>query len=171
MLEYELGFSLVVQEMIRFKRPLVGHNLFLDLLFLYQQFIDDLPALFEDWVVEFQSMFPVVYDTKCIGTTLALTTKTDLNSMANVFQTNKKYKQYLEFEFDLAAGFNKYMSKSKLHEAGYDSYLTGICFASMIKYLEVQNLIEFQKQRGIASYPNSSSSIMTANQILQGADQ
>ena len=63
--------------------------------------------------------------------------------MALMFQTNKKYKNYLEFEFDLGANFGKYMNKGKLHEAGYDSYLTGICFGSMVKYLEVQNLVEF----------------------------
>jgi len=37
------------------------------------------------------------------------------------------------------------MAKSALHEAGYDSYLTGICFGSMVKYLEAQNLLEYQK--------------------------
>ena len=137
MVDYELGFSLVVQELIKFKKPLVGHNMFLDILFLYHQFIDDLPDLLEDFILEFQRYFPTIYDTKCIGTTLALSNKTDLNSMAGLFQSNKKFKNYLEFEFDLQANFNKYLGKSKLHEAGYDSYLTGICFGSMIKYLEV----------------------------------
>lgn len=47
------------------------------------------------------------------------------------------------------------MAKSKLHEAGYDSYLTGVCFGTMVKYLEVQNLIEFQKQNGIVMRQNS----------------
>lgn len=49
---------------------------------------------------------------------------------------NKKYKNYVEFEFDLASGFDKYVNKQMLHEAGYDSFLTGVCFASMVKYLE-----------------------------------
>jgi hypothetical protein len=35
-----------------------------------------------------------------------------------------------------------------LHEAGYDSYLTGVCFASMLKFIESQNLLEFQKLNG-----------------------
>lgn len=101
LVDYELGFSLVIQELIKFKKPLIGHNLFLDILFLYQQFIDDLPVVFEEFLVEFQKFFPVVYDTKCMGTTLAFTNKTDLFTMAGQFQSNKKYKNYMECEFDL----------------------------------------------------------------------
>ena len=93
--------------------------------------------MFEEFIHEFQKYFPNIYDTKVMGTTLAFTNKTDLNSMAGQFQSNKKYKNYLEFEFDLQANFKKYMSRSKLHEAGYDSYLTGVCFGTMIKQLEV----------------------------------
>ena len=85
---------------------------------------------------KFLSLFPQNYDTKCMATTLGLFNKTDLNSMASNFASNKKFKNYLEFEFDLNAHFNKYLSKNKLHEAGYDSYLTGVCFGSMVKYLE-----------------------------------
>ena len=40
---YEIGFSKVIEEIIRSKKPLIGHNMFLDMLFIYQQFIDDLP--------------------------------------------------------------------------------------------------------------------------------
>ena len=36
LVNYELGFSLVIQEIIKQKKPFVGHNLFLDLLFIYQ---------------------------------------------------------------------------------------------------------------------------------------
>ena len=36
MVTYELGFALVVEELIKAKKPLIGHNMFLDMLFLYQ---------------------------------------------------------------------------------------------------------------------------------------
>ena len=52
------------------------------MLFFYQQFVDDLPVVFEEFLTEFQKLFPIVYDTKCMGTTLAFTSKTDLNTMA-----------------------------------------------------------------------------------------
>jgi hypothetical protein len=96
-------------------------------------------------MISLKKLFPSVFDTKCMATSLCLFNKTDLNSMSTqIFQT-KKFKNYLEFDYDLQAGFSKYMTKTMLHEAGYDSYLTGVCFGSMVKYLEAQNLMEYQK--------------------------
>ena len=76
---------------------------------------------------------PQTFDTKAMAETLGFFTRTDLNSMVNKCFTDKKYKNYLEFEYDLANGFDKYMSKTALHEAGYDSYITGVVFASLAK--------------------------------------
>ena len=47
----------------------------------------------------------------------------------------------MEFEFDVSHQFSKYLSKQMLHEAGYDSYLTGIVFASIAKYLEANHYL------------------------------
>lgn len=41
--DYEMGFSKIIEEIIHAKKPLIGHNMFLDIMFVYQQFIDDLP--------------------------------------------------------------------------------------------------------------------------------
>jgi hypothetical protein len=32
---FELGFSMVIQQIILSKKPIVGHNMFLDMLFIY----------------------------------------------------------------------------------------------------------------------------------------
>ena len=40
------------------------------------------------------------------------------------------------------------MAKTALHEAGYDSYITGVVFASLTKQLEIQTFMEYQKIRG-----------------------
>jgi poly(A)-specific ribonuclease len=40
---YELGFSQVIEILIEQKKPMVGHNMFLDMLFMYSQFIGVLP--------------------------------------------------------------------------------------------------------------------------------
>lgn len=50
--EYEIGFSKVIEEIILAKKPLIGHNMFLDILFVYQQFIDDLPPSLSEFIVK-----------------------------------------------------------------------------------------------------------------------
>ena len=72
--EYELGFSRIVEIMIKEKKPLIGHNMFLDIMFLYQQFIADLPDTLEEFVHNFSFYFPVIYDTKAMAETLGFFT-------------------------------------------------------------------------------------------------
>ena len=135
--DYELGFSRVVEVIIKAKKPLVGHNMFLDMMFLYQQFIADLPDSLEEFIHNFSFYFPVIYDTKAMAECLGFFTNTTLNAMSNKCLSDKKFSNYLDFEFDIGSGFDKYITKTQLHEAGYDSYITGVVFASMVKQLEI----------------------------------
>jgi hypothetical protein len=52
--DYEMGFSKVIEELIHAKKPIIGHNMFLDILFIYYQFIDDLPASLSEFIPKFQ---------------------------------------------------------------------------------------------------------------------
>jgi hypothetical protein len=65
--------------------------------------------------------------------------------MSTVCVTQKQYKNNLEFEFDIHHNFTKYLNRSMLHEAGYDSFLTGIVFASICKKLEFNYFLEYTK--------------------------
>lgn len=47
-----MGFSLVVEELIKAKKPIVGHNMIYDVLYLYNQFIDDLPPTYHEFIKE-----------------------------------------------------------------------------------------------------------------------
>ena len=103
------------------------------MLFLYSQHIGKLPRSLHVFQERWRQCFPQIYDTKCIGTALGLFAKTNLKHMHQQLTQNKKYSQ-IEFEFD--SNFTKYCSEVSLHEAGYDSYLTGVCFISMLKFIE-----------------------------------
>ena len=46
----EMGFSLVVQELINAKKPIVGHNMIYDIIYLYNQFIDYLPETYTEFI-------------------------------------------------------------------------------------------------------------------------
>lgn len=67
MLLYEIGFSQVVQKMAEVGKPVVGHNMMMDLCFLYQQFFKRMPKTYKEFAWSFTSEFlPTVYDTKVL---------------------------------------------------------------------------------------------------------
>ena len=45
-LRFEMGFSLIVKEMIDQKKPLIGHNCMYDWIYFYNQFIGKLPETY-----------------------------------------------------------------------------------------------------------------------------
>ena len=46
----EMGFSLVVEELIEAKKPIIGHNMMHDIIYLYNQFIDKLPEEYSEFI-------------------------------------------------------------------------------------------------------------------------
>lgn len=65
--DQEYGFSRIVEMMIDSKLPLVGHNCMYDICFFYRQFIDELPATFDEFKEVWTKFFPFTYDTKVIS--------------------------------------------------------------------------------------------------------
>lgn len=58
-----------LQERLKTRRTvLVGHNLFMDLLYFYQCFFGQLPDRVEDFQKTIHSLFPTVIDTKYLAT-------------------------------------------------------------------------------------------------------
>ena len=55
--DYEIGFSKVIEEMINAKKPLIGHNMFLDIMFIYEQFIDDLPPYLPEFISKVRKLY------------------------------------------------------------------------------------------------------------------
>lgn len=63
----EISVKRLFAEMIIRKKPLVFHNGFIDLLFLYQHFYLNLPKSIQSFITDLMFMFPSgVYDTKYI---------------------------------------------------------------------------------------------------------
>jgi len=57
----------LVDELSRKKTVLVGHNLFLDLIYLYQCFIGPLPDKVEAFTYTLSYLFPLIVDTKYVA--------------------------------------------------------------------------------------------------------
>eukprot|EP01032_Pedospumella_encystans_P011419 gene11419-13274_t len=62
-----LGFRRVFNALVGCKKPLVGHNLFFDLLFMMRWLDGPLSEDFETFRVRLNEMFPMIYDTKLIA--------------------------------------------------------------------------------------------------------
>jgi hypothetical protein len=112
-------------------------------MFLYDKLIGDLPLDFYSFKKQVHEYFPIIYDTKYISTMLTQQykrcniEKTDLN---NVYKTilKDRFDIYVDFFPDAPNGFCLYndMERDKLHDAGYDSIITGRCFILLNKALE-----------------------------------
>ncbi|RKP39519.1 ribonuclease H-like domain-containing protein, partial [Dimargaris cristalligena] len=129
------GFSQVIKMLIRARKPLIGHNMFLDLCHLYDQFWERLPPTLVEFQRAIHKLFPRIWDTKNMaeeifnygggdGTHHQLETK-----LEDLYRDNRHVKWDYPY-VRLHNEFNRYES-DKFHEAGFDSLITGIVFARL----------------------------------------
>lgn len=62
-----IGFSKVVQMIIQHQKPIVGHNVLLDVMHTIDQFVSPIPKFYDEFKVLVSSLFPTIYDTKHIA--------------------------------------------------------------------------------------------------------
>ena len=139
----ELGFSLYIEYLCKKQIPIIGHNIYYDMMFLYDKLIGDLPDDFYSYKQKIHEYFPYIYDTKYISTMLTKQykkcniEKTNLDNVYKIILKNK-FDSYIDFFPDAPNGFCLYndMERDKLHDAGYDSIITGRSFILLNKALQ-----------------------------------
>ena len=143
LVESELGFSLYIEYLCKKQIPIIGHNIYYDMMFLYDKLIGDLPDDFYTFKQKVHEYFPKIYDTKYISTVLTKNNKKcniEKTNLDNVYKAviKNKYDTYIDFFPDAPNGFCLYndMERDKLHDAGYDSIITGRSFILLNKALE-----------------------------------
>jgi len=62
-----LGFTKIFRLIVQYKKPLIFHNGFSDLLFLYEKFHEPLPKTYAEFKKNINELFPLIYDTKHIS--------------------------------------------------------------------------------------------------------
>jgi DNA polymerase III epsilon subunit-like protein len=118
----------IIKKLNRKKHVIVGHNLFMDLAFIYKTFIGALPAK----VGHFQQMvhehFPSIIDTKYLATheTNAMNPQTNLKELLEPF---KKVRVPLVVLHEHHTAYSDAYGKD--HEAGYDSWMTAELFVKL----------------------------------------
>ena len=141
-----MGFTRVIELLIKARKPIIGHNMAFDSTFIFDSYIDRLPATYVDFAKKWKQNFPEIYDTKVIAvnTPCGQIPKTELNHLFNMCKSTKRFSNNLEFEYDDEADskFSAYLQGGQKHDAGYDAYMTGIVFAYHAKFIEIGNLVQ-----------------------------
>uniref|UniRef100_F7IPB1 Poly(A)-specific ribonuclease PARN n=1 Tax=Callithrix jacchus TaxID=9483 RepID=F7IPB1_CALJA len=139
-----VGFSRVIHAIANSGKLVIGHNMLLDVMHTVHQFYCPLPADLN----EFKEMTTcsagrvnlfTIYCTEVMKSHNSLLSGLqDIINNTSLAELEKRLKEtpFSPPKVESAEGFPSYDTASEqLHEAGYDAYITGLCFISMANYL------------------------------------
>nr|XP_019565956.1 PREDICTED: poly(A)-specific ribonuclease PARN [Rhinolophus sinicus] len=130
-----VGFSRVIHAIANSGKLVIGHNMLLDVMHTVHQFYCPLPADLNEFKEMTACVFPRLLDTKLMASTQPFK---DIINNTSLAELEKRLKEtpFNPPKVESAEGFPSYDTASEqLHEAGYDAYITGLCFISMADYL------------------------------------
>ncbi|KAL3467732.1 ribonuclease H-like domain-containing protein [Aspergillus heterothallicus] len=115
-------------------RPiLVGHNLFMDLIYFFRCFFGPLPDKLEDFQSLAHEHFPILIDTKYLATHDC----GSINPTSSLQEINDKLMQTPLPMMSIHPHFARYGLQKVDHEAGYDSLLTAQVFIKLSAQLDM----------------------------------
>ena len=101
-------------------KMLVGHNCFLDLIYIYRTFFGALPDTVEEFQRKMHKLWPTVVDTKYMSTHNC----GDINPVSSLEQIARQLSTQEKPVLEVDELHKKYEDVEAFHEAGYDSFLT-----------------------------------------------
>ncbi|KAG5478657.1 hypothetical protein LSCM1_06061 [Leishmania martiniquensis] len=130
-----VGFRLVFKELVKSRKPCVGHNCFADWLFLMSAMDGALPEQLPQWKARVRELFPCMWDTRYLASRRDLFPRGRFSSMS----LGGLHEAYMgaspHCTVELPLGFEGYDPVTLLgrsggggdvaHEAGYDALMTG----------------------------------------------
>lgn len=134
-IETAVGFSTVIKMISQSGKLIVGHNMMLDLIHVIEQFLCPLPHDLETFKSTVQAIFPRIIDTKLMASTHPfkdLIPSTVLGDLAKHASTEPFNTDSVVLDKDFSMYDN---SVEKLHEAAYDSFVTGKSFVGLANFL------------------------------------
>ncbi|NXN61038.1 PARN ribonuclease, partial [Rynchops niger] len=130
-----VGFSRVIHAITNSGKLVIGHNMLLDVMHTIHQFCCPLPDDLSEFKEVTSCVFPRLLDTKLMASTQPFKEIINNTSLAELEKRLKEV-PFSPPKVESAEGFPSYNTASEqLHEAGYDAYITGLCFISMANFL------------------------------------
>ena len=130
-LESALGFSRIINKITESGNPVLGHNMILDLAHTLNQFCGPLPEAYPDFKAMLSSVFPRVVDTKLMANTIPFKQEIFNSSLEELYKAVQAAPYSLPAVRPAEAGLGYTEDCGRYHEAGYDAYITGLCFIAM----------------------------------------
>lgn len=130
-----IGFTKVLKIIIESGKLVIGHNLCLDFFHTVDKFLMPLPESYEEFKQMSHSLFSRVLDTKYMSSNepfKELISSTVLGQLLEIV-TKKPFGLPEIVIEEPSKGYTTDCSKE--HEAGYDAFITGLCFLGMWKHL------------------------------------
>ena len=167
LIKKEKGIKNIIDKIISSKKPIVGHNCFIDLLFIMSHFMDDIPKNFHTFKLKIKNEFSGgIYDTKYIYNSSNFDfaekknesgVKNNINLeilYTNLFEENKKLENDKKIIIEIPKNekFVDYLNEKddnkekKFHQADYDSFTTGCSFIYLQNLLGEKNVKEHENK-------------------------
>jgi len=136
--ESAVGMTKVFQMMSHSKKPIIGHNMMLDVAHTLAKFSNWLPATSAEFKAQVMKAFPTTFDTKHIASHMPEAVKSKLLSTAlgDLFEFFNKDELFKSPTIVLSESSKRYENAACAHEAGYDAYMTGSVFLKLVHQLE-----------------------------------
>ncbi|KMQ84136.1 poly -specific ribonuclease parn [Lasius niger] len=121
-----VGLSNLLKKIVESGKIIVGHNMLLDLCHIVHQFFTHLPNDYLEFKTLIHGLFPRdVYQFK------EHVTSSNLNVLLDIVSKSP----FSIPDVEPVEGRSYSVSTEKSHEAGYDAYITGLCFIALSNYL------------------------------------
>ncbi|KAG0223542.1 hypothetical protein BGW42_005820 [Actinomortierella wolfii] len=129
------GFRVVIDMLSESKKPIVGHNIVIDLAYILAQFVGPLPHTIDEYKQMIHANFPTVIDTKYLSTTASdlkgFVFDSSLQGLGDVILGS----DFAQPRIVLHYRHPNYHRNGHEHEAGYDAYMTGSIFIKLMAFI------------------------------------
>lgn len=135
LLEEAVGFSKVIKLLSNSNKPIVGHNMKLDLFLTITNFLGPAPFNLLDFKEKVLNTFPIVFDTKLIASVPPVNEvayRTGLQGLVELIDNETLPIPDVIIAEDLQ---NETNATDQYHQAGYDAYCTGRLFLSLSEHI------------------------------------
>ncbi|XP_071596585.1 poly(A)-specific ribonuclease PNLDC1 isoform X1 [Heliangelus exortis] len=124
------GFTNLFRTLVKAKKPLVGHNMLMDLMHLHDKFYKPLPESYEEFKRNIHNLFPVLIDTKTVTKSIwkqcLFPRASNLLEVYTVLcSSSLNPEDPMCPVIAFASDCSRYAEKKSPHEAGYDAFLCG----------------------------------------------